>query len=350
MFAIIGYIVENFIEKGVKMKKTLCFILTTVLLALCSLGCNNNKSTLTKVRVNEVTHSIFYAPFYVAIEKGYFKEENIQIELTNGGGADKSMTAILSNSADIGLMGPEAAMYVYLNGKENYPKVFAQLTKRDGSFLISRTNETPFDYSNMIGKEVIAGRKGGVPAMTLEYLLKQKGLVNGENITLNFDVQFALTGPAFEGGTGDYCTLFEPIASEFEKQGKGYVVASVGKESGEIPYTAFMALSNYIENNEETVKGFIRAMYKGINFVRTASQTELVSALKNQFPGIEDESIVKSINRYNEIDAWVDNMAMKEEAFLRLQTIMLEAGELEKSVPFTDLILNDYANEIYSKI
>ena len=330
------------------MKKFLCIFFSSLILTLSLIGCTNNKTTLTKVRVNEVTHSIFYAPFYIAIEQGYFKNENIEIELTNGGGADKSMTAILSNSADIGLMGPEAAMYVYLNGKENYPKIFAQLTKRDGSFLISRTKEENFTYNNLTNKEVIAGRKGGVPAMTLEYLLKQKGLNNGTNITLNYDIQFALTAAAFEGGTGDYCTLFEPTASEFEKLNKGYVVSSIGKDSGEIPYTAFMALNDYIMQNETIIKGFIKAMHKGLEFTRTASQEELVLSLKNQFPGVSDESIINSIKRYNEIDAWVTNMAMTENAFYKLQEIMKEANELNETVPFDKLIITEYANEIYS--
>ena len=331
------------------MKKILCIILSATLIIASSIACSERKNSLTKIRVNEVTHSIFYAPFYVAIEMGYFKDENIEIELTNGGGADKSMTALLSNSADIGLMGPEAAMYVYLNGKENYPKIFAQLTKRDGSFLISRKKEIPFDYSYMSGCEIIAGRKGGVPAMTLEYLLKQKGLIDKENISLNFDVQFALTAAAFEGGTGDYCTLFEPTASEFEKANKGYVVASIGQDSGEIPYTAFMALSEYINSHEEIIKKFVSALYRGIVYTKSASEIDLVNALKNQFPGVSDESIIASIKRYNQIDAWVDDMTMKNESFTRLQDIMESAGELSNRVPYEDLIITKYSNENYYK-
>ena len=332
------------------MKRFLAFLLTFNLFLLTLCGCNQQTNGKKLVRVNEVTHSIFYAPFYVAIEKGYFEEENIQIELTNGGGADKSMTAILSNSADIGLMGPEAAIYVYLNGKTDYPKIFGQLTKRDGSFLVSRVSEPNFDYSNITGKEIIAGRKGGVPAMTLAYMLNEKGYVDGENIKLNYDVQFNLTAPAFEGGTGDYCTLFEPTASEFEKAGKGYVVASIGKDSGEIPYTAFMALDSYIKENEETVKGFLRAVYKGLEFVKTASESELTLALQNQFPGVLSESIVASIRRYNEVDAWVENMTVDKQAFSRLQDIMIFSNELEKRVDYSQLVLTQYSNEIYLKI
>lgn len=332
------------------MKKIISLILASCFMVFSCTACKPVNNGKTLVRVNEVTHSIFYAPFYVAIENGYFSELGIEIELTNGGGADKSMTALLSNSADVGLMGPEAAMYVYLNGKENYPRIFGQLTKRDGSFLISREKEENFNYSNLTGKEIIAGRKGGVPAMTLEYLLKSKGLYNGKNITLNYDVQFNLTASAFEGGTGDYCTLFEPTASEFEKAQKGFVVASIGKDSGEIPYTAFMALNSYIVNNEETIKNFILAVYKGIKFCQTATNDELAKSLKPQFIGVSDESIIASIKRYNEIDAWVSNMAMKEESFLTLVSVMKEAGELNGEVSFNKLVNNAYANEINLKI
>lgn len=315
---------------------------------LC-LGCTPKKNK-TLVRVNEVTHSIFYAPMYAAIEKGFFADEGLEIELTNGGGADKSMTAVLSGSADIGLMGPEAALYVIEGGKQNYPQVFAQLTKRDGSFLISRTKEPDFDWTGLDGKEFIAGRKGGVPAMTLEYLLKQKGYENNKNIKLNFDIQFNLTAAAFEGGTGDYCTLFEPTASEFEKAGKGYIVASVGKDSGEVPYTCFMALKTYIDNNKETVTKFTKAIYRAIEFLRTASQTECVEALKKQFPGIEDESIAQSIKSYVEIDAWVQHLTMKKSALDNLCAIMKNAGELTKEVDYNKLVRTDISDMICGKI
>lgn len=318
---------------------------------ICALSCGCTTETREKtIRVNEVTHSIFYAPLYVAMEKGYFKDEGLTIELSNGGGADKSMTALLSGSADIGLMGPEAAMYVILGGREDYPQVFAQLTKRDGSFLISRNNEPDFDWGNLSGKEIIAGRKGGVPAMTLEYLLKQKGYENGKNITLNFDVQFNLTAAAFEGGTGDYCTLFEPTASEYETEGKGYVVASVGKDSGEIPYTCFMALKSFLEKNREEALAFTRAIYNAINFLKTATEDETVKALKGQFPAVSDRSIADSIRRYVETDAWCGNLTLDKEAFLRLCEIMKSAGELDKTVTYDILARTDISNEICGKI
>lgn len=326
------------------MKKPISFLLS-IALALCCFSACGETNELTTVRVNEVTHSIFYAPFYIAIEKGFFEKQGLTIELINGGGADKSMTAILSGSADVGLMGPEAAIYVYLNGKTNYPKVFAQLTKRDGSFLISKNeSDKNFNFDLLKNKEIIAGRKGGVPAMTLEYLLKQNGLVNGENVTLNFDVQFALTAAAFNGGTGDYCTLFEPTASEFEKAGKGYVVESIGMLAGEVPYTAFMGLSDYINKNENVIKGFNKALYEAIDFVKDATDDELVSALKPQFPAASDESIVASIKRYKQSDAWVSDLSLNENAFSRLLTIMESAGELKQTVPYSAIAETKYSN------
>lgn len=326
---------------------------TAILVAacICALSCGCTTETHTKtIRVNEVTHSIFYAPLYVAMEKGYFEDEGLTIELSNGGGADKSMTALLSGSADIGLMGPEAAMYVILGGREDYPQVFAQLTKRDGSFLISRKAEPNFDWSNLSGKEIIAGRKGGVPAMTLEYLLKQKGYENGKNVTLNFDVQFNLTAAAFEGGTGDYCTLFEPTASEYEKEGKGYVVASVGKDSGEIPYTCFMALKSFLEKNRDEALAFTRAIYKAVNFLQTATESETIEALKGQFPAVSDQSIADSIKRYVETDAWCSHLTLNKDAVSRLCEIMKSAGELTRTVDYNMLARTDISNEICGKI
>lgn len=328
-------------------KKIACLISLCVCTTTC--GCADDNQT-TLIRVNEVTHSIFYAPLYAAIENGYFREEGLEIELTNGGGADKSMTALLSGSADIALLGTEASMYVINGGRSDHPQVFAQLTKRDGSFLISRVKESDFDWSNLSGKEIIAGRKGGVPAMTLEYLLNRKGLENGKNVTLNFDVQFNLTAAAFESGTGDYCTLFEPTASEFEKAGKGYVVASVGKDSGEVPYTCFTALKSYLEKNRETALKFTRAVYKAINFLKNANDDQTVAALKGQFPAVTAESIIDSIKRYKETDAWCEHLTLKKQAVERLCLIMENAGEACKNVDYDKLVRTDISNEICGKI
>ena len=333
------------------MKKFIALFLAFCVLAFSLTCCKESEENkLTKVRLNEVTHSIFYAPLYVAIENDFFKEEGLEIELTNGGGADKSMTALLSGNADIGLMGVEAAIYVVNEGKTDYPRVFSQLTKRDGSFLISRKPEPDFKWENLENKTVIAGRTGGVPAMTFEYVVNKHGLRNGENITLNTDRAFNLMGPAFESGTGDYTTLFEPTASEYQKAGKGYVVASVGKESGEIPYTAFMASKSYIEKNAELLEKFLTAIQKAIKYLDETDKSTVAKSIAKQFPGTDVGSVTGSLESYLSIDAWTKNTAMTEEAFNNLQSVMENAGELDKRADYNAIAYNDIAEKVYKKI
>ena len=329
----------------------------TALLAVCILlfplsSCVNEKTDeeYTTVRLNEVTHSIFYAPLYVALENGFFENEGLKIELTNGGGADNVMTALISGNADIGLMGVEASIYVFLEGKKDSAKVFGQLTKRDGSFLVSRVEEPDFKWENLENKEIIAGRTGGIPAMTFEYVVNKHGLYNGTNVKLNNDVAFNLMGPSFEGGTGDYTTLFEPTASEYQRAGKGYIVASVGEESGEIPYTAFTALSSYISKNGETVKKFTRAIYKAIKYLGEADDDAVAKTLVGQFPSTSMSSISASLKSYKKIDAWTTNMAMTETAFNNLQDVMENAGELKTRVKLSDVTDNTFASEVYQEI
>ena len=331
------------------MKKTISALLAVTIFLFSAATCKKNDDGLKTVRLNEVTHSIFYAPLYVAIENGFFEEEGLKIELTNGGGADKTMTALLSGGADIGLMGVEATMYVYLEGKKDCPKVFGQLTKRDGSFLVSRKPEPDFKWENLKGKEVIAGRTGGVPAMTLEYVVNKHGLKDGENVTLNHDIAFNLMGPAFDGGTGDYTTLFEPTASEYQAQGKGYIVASVGEESGEIPYTAFTAIESYVKKNEATIRKFIRAIYKAIDYMHKTADDVVAESLTKQFPGTKKESIAVSLESYKKIDAWTTNLAMSKTAFDNLQKVMENAGELKTRVDYDAVTNNKYAIEEYEK-
>ncbi len=332
------------------MKKLISALMAAVFMLLPISACKKNDGGLTKVRLNEVTHSIFYAPLYVAIENGFFENEGLQIELTNGGGADKTMTALLSKSADIGLMGVEATMYVYLEGKKDCPKIIGQLTKRDGSFLISRIDEPDFKWENLKGKEVLAGRTGGVPAMTLEYVVNKHGLFDGQNVNLNHDVAFNLMGPAFEGGTGDYTTLFEPTASEYQRAGKGYIVASVGEESGEIPYTAFTALNSYINKNKETVKKFIRAIYKAMEYMQITDEDTLAESILKQFPGMTKQSVADSIRSYKRIDAWTTRLAMDENAFDNLQNVMENANELKNRVDYDAITENVYANGVYDEL
>lgn len=332
------------------MKKIIATFIALLITVAPFSACKKNKDGLIKVRLNEVTHSIFYAPLYIAIENGFFKNEGLEIELTNGGGADKTMTAILSGDADIGLMGVEASVYVYLEGKKDVPKVIGQLTKRDGSFLVSRVDEPNFKWENLEGKEIIAGRTGGVPAMTFEYVVNKHGLFDGQNVTLNNDVAFNLMGPSFESGTGDYTTLFEPTASEYQRAGKGYIVASVGEESGEIPYTAFTALSGYIKENPQTIEKFIRAMYKAIKYMAETDDAVLAESLLKQFPDTSLNSVATALASYKRIDAWMTHMAMTETAFNNLQNVMENAGELERRIDYTAITDNTFANKIYKEV
>ena len=260
------------------------------------------------------------------------------------------MTALLSGNADVGLMGVEAAIYVYKEGKTDYPKVFGQLTKRDGSFLVSRKPEPDFKWEDLENKTVLAGRTGGVPAMTFEYVVNKHGLKNGENITLNNDVAFNLMGPSFEGGTGDYTTLFEPLASEYAKAGKGYIVASVGKESGEIPYTAFMASKSYIEKNGELIEKFLTALQKAIKYLDETDKAVVAESILKQFPGTALTSVKDSLESYLSIDAWTKNMSMTETAFNNLQIVMENAGELDERADYGAIAYNDIAEKVYGKI
>lgn len=321
-----------------------------VLAAICTLivpfaaACSNDGKNV--VRINEVTHSVFYAPLYLADALGYFGEEGFEVELTNGGGADATMAAVLSGGADVGFCGPEAVIYVNIGGSEDQPKVFGQLTKRDGSFLVGRKEEPDFKWENLEGKNILAGRRGGVPAMTFEYVLKTEGI----DAQLNYDVAFNMMTAAFESGISDYCTMFEPVASEYQAAGKGYVVASVGQQSGEIPYTCFMAKQSYIDGNQDKIDGLLRAITKGIKYANSADSSQIAELLVPYFAGTSRESLKISVENYRKIDAWVTNMAMKEEAFNRLQDIIELAGELEKRVEFKDIVITEAANRIYNEV
>ena len=330
------------------MKKFLTVFIAFLLCLLPLSACGKRNDGNTKIRLNEVTHSIFYAPLYVAIEKGYFTEQGIDIVLTNGGGADSVMTALLSGNADVGLMGPESSIYVYLQGKKDLPTVFGQLTQKDGSFLVGRNPEPDFKWEDLENKEILIGRKGGVPAMTFEYLVKGKGLINNQNVNLNTDVQFNLMTSAFQSGTADYCTMFEPTASEFEENGLGYVLASVGEGAGEIPYTSFISLRSFIDDNTNLVKKFIKAIKSAYEFMATASLDEVAESLVGQFPSFSLNAIKTSITSYQKIDAWTDDLTMTESSFNRLQDVMQNAGELSSRVSFDKIVDNSLAEEIFS--
>ena len=327
-------------------KKFICGILAACfafVIPFAATGCTKSDKL---IRINEVTHSVFYAPLYLAEALGYFKDEGIEIELTNGGGADATMTAVVSGNADVGFCGPEAALYVNLGGSKDSPKVFGQLTKRDGSFLVGRTAEPDFEWSNLAGKEILAGRRGGVPAMTFEYVIKTQKV----DCTLNYDVEFSTMTAAFEGGVGDYCTMFEPVASEYQKKGKGFIVASVGQESGEIPYTCFAAKESYIKNNPEKIDGLLRAVTRAVKYVNETDSDTVAELLVPYFTGTCKESFKDSVDSYKSIDAWVTNMAMKESAFNKLQDVIELAGELEKRVDFSSLVVTEQADRIYKEV
>ena len=305
----------------------------------------NNTEQLKTIKVNEVTRSVFYAPQYAAINNGYFREKGMEIELSTGQGADAVMTAVLSNQCDIGFAGPEASIYVYNEGKEDHTQVFAQITKRDGSFLVSRTPTDNFSWQDLKGKTIIPGRKGGVPYMTLEYVIKKNGLNPQTDMTLDDSIKFDLMAGAFAAGNADYVTLFEPTASLTEAEGKGYIVASVGEESGEIPYTAYFAKKSYIQNNEDIIQGFTDAIYKGQQWVKEHSAKEVAESIQSFFPDTDIEQLATAIQSYKDIDAWNENPILKEESFNKLQEVMNMAGELNEKAPYSEIINNKYAEE-----
>lgn len=322
-----------------------------VLLAGISLilsGCGN-QGGLTKVRLSEVTHSIFYAPQYVALAQGFFKEEGLDIELSNGQGADKVMTAVLSGQVDIGFAGPEASVYVYNEGKEDYSVVFAQLTNGDGTFLMGRKPDPNFKWSDLKGKTVIGGRKGGMPAIVLQYVLSKTGLTPGKDVVIDTTIQFAAMPGAFIGGKGDYVIIFEPTASSMEKEGKAYIVASLGKESGEVPYTAYFAKKSTLEKNPQLIQKFTNAIYKGQRWVESHSPEEIAKAIKSQFPDDKDEILISAIKRYQEQNTWKKNPVLEEKDFYLLQQIIKDAGELNKIAPYEKVVTREFAEKAMKK-
>lgn len=323
-------------------------LVLTILLSFSLTGCKKNN--LKTVKLIEVTHSLFYTPQYVAITQGFFEDEGLEIELINGKGADKCMTALLSGEADIGFMGPEASVYVYNQGKTNYAINFAQLTQKDGSFLVGREKEGNFDFKNLKGKTILGGRKGGMPEMTLEYVLKKHGLEPGVDVNVRTDIQFDVMAGAFTGGEGDYVALFEPVAATLEKEGKGYVVASIGKEGGYIPYTCYSATKDYIEKNEDTIQKFTNAIYRGMLWVQSHSVEEIAKAVKPQFPDTDDEVLMALITRYKEQDTWKPNLLLTEEGLNHMMDIMEMAGELEERADYNKIVTDKFAKKAMKEI
>ena len=324
------------------MKKIIIGFITLLVIALISYllfftNKENKDNDLVKVKVAEVAHSVFYAPQYIAIKKGYFKDEGIDIDLTLTPGADKVTAAVLSGDVQIGFCGSEASIYVYNSGRKDYIKTFASLTQRDGSFIVSREKIDNFTLDNLKGKYIIGGRVGGMPEMTLEYTLKQNG-INLNDLTIDTSVEFASMASAFISGTGDFVTLFEPNATQVENEGYGYVVGYVGEYGGKVPYTSYNALSSYIKNNKDTVQKFTNAINKGLDYVAKTDPEKIAKEVIDFFPDITINELTKMIQRYKDNDAWKKNTYFSEEEFNHLQDIMIEAKELEKKVPYNELV------------
>lgn len=307
---------------------------------------DNLNAELKKVTVSEVTHSVFYAPQYVAMNLGFFEEEGLEIELINGGGADNVMTAVLANQVDIGFAGPEAAIYVYNEGASDYAEVFAQLTKKDGSMLVSREKHDSFTWDKLKGSHVLPGRTGGVPYMTFEYVLKKNGINPKEDLNLDTSISFDAMTSAFVSGTGDFVTVFEPTASSLELNNQGYIVAAIGEYTDEIPYTAYFAKKSYIKENNDLIEKFVSAISKGQKWVAVHTPEEIAEVVAPSFPDSDIELLTSSIANYKRIDAWNLTPYMAEESFDLLQDVMIEAGELEGKSPYEKIVNNTFAESI----
>ena len=322
-------------------KRILTILLMTAVL-FAAVGCAEGTRT---VRLQEVTHSVFYAPQYAAIELGYFEEEGIKLELTNAGGADKAMAALLSGQSDIAFCGPEAAVYVHNEGRKDGVVVVGQLTIRDGAFLLGREPREDFDWSELRGKSVIGGRKGGAPCMALERAIRNHGMEPGVDVDVMTHVQFNLMGGAFAGGEGDYVTLFEPAATQAVAEGYGHILAAVGDSAGEIAYTCYMVPQSSLKKNADMIEGFLRALYRGQRYVAEHSALEVAQVIAPSFPDTDVQTLEQVVQRYRSIGAWTETPLVQAESIEALMDIMQDAGELERRAPVDDIIDNTIAEK-----
>jgi NitT/TauT family transport system substrate-binding protein len=328
------------------MKKFLSLTLAIILAFSCFTGCSaGEKSNLTKVTLSEVAHSIFYAPMYVAIEEGYFAEEGIDLELVTAFGADKVTTAVISGEADIAFMGSESTIYVYNQNADDYLVNFAQLTQRAGNFMVAREPMTDFDWKDLKGKEVLGGRKGGMPQMVFEYVLKKHGIDPEKDLSIDQSIDFGSTAAAFSGGKGDFTVEFEPSATALETEGAGYVVASLGEASGYVPYTAFSARKSYIEENPKLIQSFTNALQKGMDYVNTHTPEEIAQIIQPQFAETDLTQITTIVKRYHDQDTWKENLIFEESSFELLQDILDSAGELKQRAPYAELVNTEFAED-----
>lgn len=336
------------------MKKLLSITAAALSLALlltAAAGCKKGDAKGSeKIRVCEVTHSVFYAPQYAAINLGYFENEGIDLTLSTAEGTDKVMSTVLSNNAEIGFAGPEASIYVYNEGKADSTQIFALLTQRDGSFLVARKPDPNFTWEKLRGKTVLPGRKGGVPYMTLQYVIRQNGLNTEKDVKLDDSIQFSLMAAAFTNGTGDYVTLFEPTASLLEAQGKGSIVASIGKESGKISYTGYFAKKSFIEQNPGLIEKFTRAVYRGQLWVASHSPEEIAKTIAPSFPAADVKLLTTVAKRYKDIGVWSPNPILEKDEFTLLQKVMSQAGELKQTVPYDKVVNTKYAEKVIQEV
>lgn len=314
-----------------------------ILLLVIGVSCtyfltNENDNDLTKIKVAEVTHSIFYAPQYLAHSLGYFEEEGLDVEIILVSGADKVTAAVLSGDVHIGFCGSEATIYIYNQGEDDYLINFAGLTKRDGSFLVSREKYDNFTLENLKGKTIIGGRQGGMPEMTLEWALKQNGIDPKTDVNIDTSIAFAAMGGSFIGGIGDFVTLFEPNALQIEQQGYGHVVASIGELGGVVPYTVYNAKKSYIEKNQKEIEGFTRAIQKGLDYVHNHTAKEIAENIIDYFPDTSMNDLIKIVERYKYNDSWFETTLITEESFDHIQKIVDSAGELDKKAPYDKLV------------
>lgn len=323
----------------------MCLCMAAVLGVSLLSGCSSKKDgqALTKLTLNEVAHSIFYAPMYVAIEEGYFEEEGIELTLVTGFGADKTMTAVLSGEADIGFMGPETTVYTYNEGAQDYVVNFAQLTQRAGNFLVARKEMPDFTWSDLKGSEVLGGRKGGMPEMVFEYILKQNGIDPASDLSIDQSIDFGSTAAAFSGGKGDFSVEFEPGATSLELEGEGYVVASLGVDSGYVPYTAFSAKADYMEKNPQIIQQFTNALQKGMDYTRSHTPEEIAAVIAPQFKETDAKTLTAIVTRYYEQDTWKENLIFEEDSYQLLLDILSDSGELTGSPAYEELVDTDYA-------
>ena len=337
-------------KKWISLAAAVVLAVTALPMGVFAAKKDSTEEKLTKVTLNEVAHSIFYAPQYVAIEEGYFKDEGLDLTLVTGFGADKTMTAVISGEADIGFMGAEASLYAYQEGATDAVVNFAQLTQRAGNFLVAREEMPDFKWEDLKDKKVLGGRKGGMPEMVFEYILRKNGLDPQKDLTIDQSIDFGYTAAAFTGDTSaDFTVEFEPSATALEKEGAGYVVASLGVDSGYVPYTSYSAKTSYMEKNPEIIQKFTNALQKGMEYVQSHTPEEIAEVIAPQFAETDLDTVTAIVKRYYDQDTWKSNLIFEKESFELLEDILEDSGELSERVSYEDLVTTKYAREAAEK-